>query len=59
MMIFLQTDKYFNVDFPLEKNIWVKGARLADLCLVYTKLLFSLKSHAVASISVSLSKCIC
>jgi len=59
MMIFLQTDKYFNVDFPLEKNIWVKGARLAGLCLVYTKLLFSLKSHAVASISVSLSKCIC
>lgn len=59
MMIFLQTDKYFSIDFLLEKTIHAKGTRLAGLCLVYTKLLFSLKSHAVASISVSLSRCVC
>lgn len=59
MMIFLQADKYFSVDFLLEKNIQVKGTRLAGLCLVYTKLLFPLKNLAVASISVSPSKCIC
>jgi len=59
MMIFLQTDKYFSVAFPLEKNIQGKGARLAGLCLVYAKLLFPLKSLAVASVSVSPSKCIC
>lgn len=43
MMIFLQADKYFSVDFLLEKNIQVKGTRLAGLCLVYTKLLFPFK----------------
>lgn len=40
MMIFLQTDKYFSVDFLLEENIQVKGTRLAGLCLVYKSFYF-------------------
>lgn len=58
MMIFLQTDKYFSLAFLLEKTMQVKGTRLAGLCLVYTKLLFPLKSLALARINVSPSKCI-
>lgn len=58
MMIFLEADKYFSIDFLLEK-ISGEGYKIGRLVSCLHKAFISLKKSCCSSISVSPSKCIC